>query len=208
MKKVYFPSSLLMLLMLAILGCASGKIYLINLKYVPEKTTTQAIHPEKPLTIGVQTFEDARRNKDDVGRRIRLRGQVDIFRSDLVPINEAVTQAVRDYLKSRGHRVVDIQRWDLSAGGLSAVPDTIDRVIGGKVEVLWTEAESFVTHTKIKSRVKLLIYIGKVEKRKVIMRKVESTPEMTEILFRPGRVAKSLNETTTQVIERLLDDLS
>ncbi|MFH1625535.1 MAG: hypothetical protein ABID54_10345 [Pseudomonadota bacterium] len=208
MKKVYFPIGLLVLVILSVVGCAGGRIYLVNLKYLPEKTTGQAIRRDKPLTVGVQTFEDLRTKKDDVGRRVRLQGQVDVFRSDPVPINEAVTQAVRDYLKSRGYRVVDIQNWDLSPEGLSAIPENIHRVIGGKVEALWTEAESFLTHTKIKSRVKLLVCIGKVEKRKVITREVESTPEMTEILFSPGTVGKSLNETTIQVIERTLDDLS
>ena len=207
LKKIALSAVILTFLVCSIFGCAPGKIYLVDLKYISQDTAEKVPQPEHPLTIGIKTFDDSRMEKEDVGRRIRSGGRMDIFKANLPPVDQAVTRAIKNYLTKRGYRLVDIQSWDFSPEGLSDAPDGVDIMIGGKIESLWAEVESSITRTKIKSRVKLLVYVGKVNEGKVITRKVESLPEVTEISFKREKVERSLNQTISEVIERTLDDL-
>ena len=206
LNKWYVIIVMLMCFYFFISGCAGGKVYLLHLKYIPPDAGD--IIPEKEQTgkIGVKTFVDVRTEKEDVGRRVRSGGRVDIFRPYFFPVNEAVTRAVKDYLLVKGYEIVHIEDWDFTPEDLSNIPGNADIVIGGEVKRLWSSVESSITHTKIKSSFGLLVYIGWVNEGKVVVRKVESTPEVTEILYNKEKVERNIDNTMTEVIEKTLSD--
>ncbi|MDY7031461.1 MAG: hypothetical protein SVY10_06070 [Thermodesulfobacteriota bacterium] len=199
--------SIFILLICLIPGCAGSKTYLIDLKYIPDQSELKDNRSGKPVTIGIKTFEDSRLEKENLGKRIRTGGKVDIFKPYLVPVNQAVTQAVKDHLIAKGHEVVEILNWDLTPETLSDVLQDVQLVVGGTVESLRSEVESSITRTRIQSNVKLVVYIGNIKENKVITKKIESMPEVTGVLFNPKKVGESLNQTITEAIERIFKDI-
>ena len=181
-------------------GCAGSKIYLMDVKYIPEKKA-----PPTAKIVGICPFEDARKEKGEeaIGVRHRPGKNVDLLNVKGLSLSESVTQAVKDYFAEKGFGVTDCKGWDKSAEGLDRLPKDLSLVIGGKIDSFLVEAKSGVTITNIQYRVKIEALIGKIGERKVVTRTIESTSKDKKMGFDPDKVKAKLNSTLTEVIQKL-----
>ena len=181
-------------------GCAGSKIYLIDVKYIPEKKA-----PPTSKLVGICPFEDARKEKgkETIGVRHRPGKHVDLLNLKGVSLSESVTQAVKDYFVEKGFEVTDCKGWDKSAEGLDRLPKDLSLVIGGKIDSFMVEARSGITITNIHYTVKIEALIGRIGERKVVIRTIESSPKSKKMGFDPDKVKAKLNSILTEVIQGL-----
>lgn len=187
-----------------LLGCAGSRIYLIDVKYIPEpKGSYSAIQPSK--VVGICPFKDERKgkDKDTIGLRHRSRNYVDLLKVEEVSLSEAVTRAAQDYFVERGYKVTDCNAWDGSPEGLARFSKELSLVVGGKIESFTVEARSGLATTTTHYRVKLVAFIGEIEKGKVTIRTTESGPQTKQMRFNVEKTAGTLNRTLTEVIQNL-----
>ncbi len=181
-------------------GCAGSKTYLIDVKYIPEKKAAPT-----SKVVGICSFEDARKEKEKetIGVRYRSDKTVDFLNLKGISLSESVTQAVKDYFIEKGFEVTDCKGWDKSVEGLNRLPEELSLVIWGKIDSFTVEARSGVTITDFQYRVKIKAFTGNIEERKVFGRTVESVPKSKKMGFNPDKVNAELNNTLTEVIQKL-----
>ena len=192
---------MILLLLAALSGCAGSKIFLMEVKYLPEKKAA----PTEQV-VGICPFEDLRKDmdKDLIGVRHHGEKHVDLLKLEGVSLSEAVTQAVKDYFTDNGVQVTGCKDWDKSPEGLDRLPGGLTLVVGGKIDSFTVEAKSGVMTTDIRYTVKLRALIGKIGERKVIIRTVESTPKEKTMGFNPEKVKEKLDGIMTEVLQKLL----
>jgi len=183
-------------------GCAGSRIYLMDVRYIPEKKA-----PPTSKTVGICPFEDAReeKEKETIGIRHRPRNKIDLLKLEGISLSESVTQAVKEYFAERGFEVTDCKGWDKSAEGLALLPEDLFLVVGGRIDSFKVEARSGITITDTHYTVKMDASIGQIEKRKVVIRSVESAPRSKKIGFDPDEVKAQLNGILTEVIQKLFE---
>ena len=181
-------------------GCAGTKIYLMDVKYIPEKKA-----PPTSKLVGICPFEDMRKEKgkETIGLRHRPGKTIDFLNLKGLSLSESVTQAVKDYFIEKGFEVTDCKGWDKSPEGLDRLPRDLSLVIGGKIDSFMVEAKSGVTITNIQYSVKIEALIGRIGERKVVIRTIESAPRGKKMGFDPDKVNAELNSTLTEVIQGL-----
>ncbi len=184
------------------LGCAESRIYLVDVKYIPEKKA-----PPTSKIVGICPFEDARKEKEKeaIGIRYRPRKKVDLLKLKGIRLSESVTQAVKDYFAERGFEVTDCKGWDKSPEGLARLPKDLFLVVGGRIDSFTVEARSGITITDTHYNVKMEAFIGQVEKRKMVTRSIESAPNTKKMGFDPEEVKARLNSILTEVIRKLFE---
>ena len=183
-------------------GCAESRIYLVDVRYIPERKA-----PPTSKTVGICPFEDARKEKEKetIGIRHRPRNKIDLLKLEGISLSESVTQAVKEYFAERGFEVTDCKGWDKSAEGLAFLTDDLFLVVGGRIDSFKVEARSGITITDTHYTVKMEASIGQVEKRKVVIRSVESAPRSKKMGFDPDEVKAQLNSILTEVIQKLFE---
>ena len=198
---------LLMILSLiaVIAGCGGSRTYLIDVRYVPATEAPAASEVEKKGVVGVCTFEDVRKEKvkDTIGIRQRRGNQVDFVKVAGASVSDSVTRAVKDYFSHRGFQVTDCKGWDQTAEGLDRLPQDISVAVGGKIESFMVEAKAGIATTEIQYRVKVAASIGYPAERRVVIRTMDSTPQVKKITFKPEELQATMNETLTEVIRNL-----
>lgn len=190
-------------LIIAFVGCAGSRIYLIDVKYIPEKKV-----PCTSRIVGVCPFEDLRKEKEkeDIGLRYRGSKHVDFLKVEGMSVSESVTQAVKDYFSESGFKVMDCKQWDKSLEGLSSVPEELSLVVGGNIESFMVEARSGITITDTKYNMKLVAFIGQRGQKKIVIRTIESEPKTKKMGFDIVELRDKLNHTLTEVIQNLFQD--
>jgi hypothetical protein len=188
---------------IALTGCAGSKVFLMDVKYLPEKKAAPT-----GMVVGICQFQDLReeQDKDLIGVRHHGEKHVDLLKLEGVSLSDAVTQAVKDYFTDNGVQVTDCRNWDGSPEGLDRLPGDLNLVVGGKIDSFRVEAKSGITITNIAYHLKLRALIGKIKERKVAIRTVESTPTDKTMGFDPEKVKKKLHGTVTEALNTLLAD--
>jgi len=184
------------------LGCAESKIYLVDVRYIPEEKA-----PPTSKVVGICPLEDARKEKETetIGTRHRPRKKVDFLRLEGISLSESVTQAVKDHFLERGFEVTDCKGWDKSAEGLERLPKDLFLVVAGKIDSFKVEATSGISITDTQYTVKMEAFIGQIEKRKMVTRSIASAPRTKKVGFDPEEVKARLNSILTEVIQRLFE---
>ncbi len=184
------------------LGCAESKIYLVDVRYIPEKKA-----PPTSKVVGICPFEDTRKEKEaeTIGTRHRPRIKVDLLRLEGISLSESVTQAVKDYFVERGFQITDCKEWDKSAEGLERLPKDLFLVVAGKIDSFKVEARSGISITDTQYSVKIEAFIGQIQKRKMVTRSIKSAPRTKKMGFDPEEVKARLNSILTEVIQRLFE---
>src|SRR3990172_6664731 len=142
--------TLLLIVTLAISGCAPSVTYVIDVTYAP-KINEQSPGQTEPLRIAVIPFEDARENKKGIGTRLRLTGRTDEFEARPYPASTAVTETLVSALKIQGYQPVVIPRGKDYTGITDG--SSLQVILSGKIEELWAEAISKPGFTDIKTKV-------------------------------------------------------
>ena len=192
------------LLMLMLLGCARGVTYVIDVAYAP-KITELSQGQSEPVRIAVIPFEDARENKKGIGTRFRLTGRTDEFEARPYPASAAVTDTLVNALRIKGYNAVVVSGDKDYAGITEGTSSHV--VLSGRIEDLWAEAISKPAHTDIKTNVKLKVIIYRADDRSDRTITVQSQSDPQVVLFSPGILQNAINETLTEVINKLLQQL-
>lgn len=186
----------LVLILVLLPACGGRKTYLVDIKYVPQVPPSLKV---KQATVAVAPFIDKRSNTDDVGIRKKLDGSLDRFTTGRFSVGESVKEAVEKFLRGNDFKVVDMPEWDLRPESLSKVEE--DLVVGGEINRFWSQADSMPGRTVIRTELELAIYVGKPREGKVLKQKIEMGSEITQIIFSPGKIEETLNETLSEIIE-------
>ena len=192
-------------LIAVIAGCGGSRTYLIDVRYVPATDAPAASEVEQKGVVGVCPFDDVRKEKvkDTIGIRQRRGNQVDFVKAAGTGVSDSVTGAVKDYFSGRGFQVTDCKGWDQTAEGLDRLPPDLSLAVGGKIESFMIEAKTGLTTTEIQYRVKVAASIGYPGERRVVIRTMDSAPQVKKITFDPEELEATLNETLTEVIRNL-----
>ncbi|MBI3802140.1 MAG: hypothetical protein HY282_00055 [Nitrospirae bacterium] len=190
-KKMKRP--LWIVLMFLLLGCAGpGKQIPINLSY-PEGTAPAAQSPSQKVVV--YPFEDLRKDPSAIGRRKHLFGEVDTFQSN-TPVGERVAQIWVAALQRRG--------WNARLARSGEDPGEVDRVIRGKVEVLWAEATSRVGYTEINAQAVLLAETLETKPGTTLTLKIREQNIPKVFFFSSERLEEILSELISEGIDRNL----
>jgi hypothetical protein len=202
MKEKSFVFFMILGLIATSFGCAGSRIYLMDVRYIPERKA-----PPTSKLVGVCPFEDAReeKEKETIGIRHRSGNKIDLLKLEGITLSKSVTQAVKDYFAERGFEVTDCKGWDKSAEGLALLPEDLFLVVGGRIDSFKVEARSGITITDTHYMVKMDASIGQVEKRKMVIRTIESAPKSKKMGFDPDEVKAQLNGILTEVIQKLFE---
>jgi len=190
----------LLVLLLCFWGCAGSRTFWMDIRYMPGPSVEKA---ERGEVVAVNPFKDVSGDGTRLGDWTRPRGQVDTFMASK-PVDQAVTEAISNYFRSRGYRVVPHVGWDLKPGSLSHIP--ADLVVGGEVIQLKSEAWTTV-RTKVKVHVQLQIHLGRVAERKVLSQKMEISKEILGVTSRPERIEETLNKELSEAIDRVFQGI-
>ncbi|NIQ38067.1 MAG: hypothetical protein GTN81_05710 [Proteobacteria bacterium] len=185
----------LLLIFLFLTGCG-GKTFLVNLTYVPQAPPSLKVGP---TSVAIAPFVDERNEKNDVGVRRRLDGSVDRYTTAPSSVAEVVKKAVGRFLRRNGFNVVDIPGWDLKPESLAKI-DT-DLVVGGRINRLWSRADSVAGRTIITTDLEIIIFLGKPKEGRVLQQGVEIGREISQIVFSSDKIQETLNESLSEIIE-------
>ena len=205
MKAKVLVLMIILSLIAVITGCGGSRTYLIDVRYVPATEAPAASEVTQKAVVGVCSLDDIRKEKvkDTIGIRQRRGNQVDFVKVAGTSVSDSVTRAVRDFFSDRGFQVTDCKGWDQTAEGLDRLPQDISLAVGGKIESFMVEAKAGLATTEIQYRIKVAASIGYPGERRVVIRTMDSSPQVKKITFNPEELQATLNETLTEVIRNL-----
>jgi hypothetical protein len=192
---------LTLILALSLVSCASSKTYWLNLR----ADATVQKSPTTKLTIGVAPFQDNRPASARIGQRVLTNGKEEPIRLKSSYPTQDITSIFRQLLKARNIRTVELTGWEPAPGNLKDLPEEVDIVIAGYVDVLEVTANSYTFKTEIRYLVKLSAKVGFKAQGKVLTKTVEDRPEESVVRFKRQEVEKTLNEALTSALGRLID---
>ena len=190
-----------LILMMSFAGCGSSKTYWLYLRPAP---TTQGGGATK-LTIGVLPFEDNRPNKEKLGKRFLSNGKEEPIRLRSSSPMQDITSILLLLLQERNIRTVELKNWEAAPENLQNLPEGVDIVLAGKVEALAVEAKSSTFRTEVRYLVKLSAKLGYKGQGKMVTKAVEDRPEESVVRFKRQDVEKTLNDSLSSALERLID---
>ena len=198
-RNIYLLLSLIFAL--SLVSCAASKTYWLNLRadsIVQKSPTTK-------LTIGVVPFQDNRPPSARIGQRVLSNGKEEPIRLKSSFPTQDITSIFLQLLKARNIRTVELTGWEVAPGNLRDLPEEVDIAIAGYVDALEVKASSYTFKTEIRYLVKLTAKVGFKAQGKVSTKTVEGRPEESVVRFNHQEVEKSLNETLTSALGRLID---
>lgn len=190
----------LILLILIPTACAPPATYMINLAYIPGLKERPTIKPGD-IRIAVIPFEDNRIDKNIIGTRRRIFGQVDKFAAQPSPVADAVTQTLVSALKIHGYQTEVLPR----GTAVESIKDSHSQIVlSGRIEELMADARSRPGYTDIKANVRLMVKFHKVDEKASYTIAEQSQSEIREPIFTPSALQKAINEALSESINRLI----
>jgi len=186
---------------LSLVSCTGSKTHWLNLR---ADSTVQKT-PTSKLTIGVLPFQDNRPPSARVGQRVLSNGKEEPIRLKSSYPTQDITSIFLQLLKARNIRTVELTDWEPTSGNLKDLPEEVDIAIAGYVDSLEVKATSYTFKTEIRYLVKLSAKVGFKAQGKVLSKTVEDRPEESVMRFKREEVEKTLNETLTSALGRLID---
>lgn len=201
MKNVNIKYILVLLFVLiTISGCSPPVTYVIDLAYAPPLSEA-AVEKQEQERIAVIPFEDVRTEKRMIGKSKRLRGKIDNFEANPLPVSDAVTQALVRALKINGYQT-EILKPGTDPESIKQSPPNI--VLSGKIDYLWAYAIAKTGRTQIKVDVRLKMKINKVDEKTSFTMNVQSQSEPKVFLFTPSVMQNAINDTLTDAINHVI----
>lgn len=188
-------------------ACARVSRYTIDINYEPADTTPALNKNVRKLVVTVSKFNDLRQVEDKmvIGKVIKSDGtEIPIFPKLRIP-SDAVTGAVKDYLKKTGYRLsAGTPDWDLKN-------DTINKewgniVIGGNIHEFEIVCTKEFPIRKYTARVKFVAGFANVRKPETIVKiTVESTPTLEHIRFSEQKIEEVMNDAMSIAIRKVFE---
>lgn len=184
-------------------GCAgSGKTFYLDLQQ--KQAAAQYMEPD-PVKIVIESFEDRRSEKDQLGLRTHLWGGVTYFNVAGERPGNVVAQALADRLKARGWKD---RAWTVRVVPSGAVTNLNDAdiVISGQLLDFSANAKSRVFSTAINTSSKLVITARNLGDKSSTTRSVEGAQRDTVVWFSEEDVRDLMSATLKDGIDRYLAD--
>jgi hypothetical protein len=140
-----------------------------------------------------------------LGQRVLGSGKVEPIRLASDSPAQDVTSILRELLKARGIRTVELIGWEPAAANLIDIPDEIDIAIAGYIEALEVDALSFALQTNMRYAVKLTAKFGIKAKGQLVTKKIDVRPEESVGSFQRKKVEAALNQTLSSVLDNIIE---
>ncbi|HSR09953.1 MAG TPA: hypothetical protein VLS90_00810 [Thermodesulfobacteriota bacterium] len=186
-------------------GCAGSRTYLLDLSY--DGSGTPRLAPaDRPLTLAVYQFQDARPDKIYLGRRVYRDGQVDYYKPEDGTVEQVVTRNIMRVMEKAGFKVVSVARpLNVDKEDLQGLLG--DVALGGKIETLWVESKSGYTTTDTDARLKLQISWGFKKDQSWMSKMMEGSAQETDRpLFKPKYAEAKINDVFRDALDKMLRD--
>jgi len=187
-------------------GCAGSKTYLLNLNYDTSKTSPFVSGATQPVTLALYNIQDARPEREYLGRWLYRDGTVDFFKPDAGTVEQVVTKAFTNLLEKAGFKVVPVNRFlDPAKEEFKDIP--ADAAFGGTLEALWVEAKKGVMTTDSSAKMRLRIHWGIVKTRTWMTKTIEAdAQESDRPLYGPKNAEAMINGIFKDGLDKLLKD--
>lgn len=187
-------------LLISLLSCAGPQSHRIHLRLEPAQTYA----PSSSVTFGLVPFHDPRTSTRTLGKRVRRDGTEEPILVDEPSLSAVLTRIMRQYLRARGFRVVDLDSWRPDPEVLNQIPKEVQVAIAGRIDAMEVEANSSLWKTIVRYRVRLTAHLGLKEKKEVLTRSVEISPKETYLRFDPQKIEDRLNMALKEALDHLL----
>lgn len=177
---------------LVLTGCA-GTGEVIPLQVSPH--LDRPAQPAKDVRVSIGTFEDAREFKTGLGQRTHLWGGVSYFDIKGGEAGDVVAQALRDYLSSKGWRIVK------PGSGEGA-----DVTLMGKIHELFVNAKSRVFFTELTAKTKFAMTATNSADGSIVRMTLNGSGSDDEFWFDNEDMEAVLNDVLTESFTKLIQD--
>jgi hypothetical protein len=196
---------------LIISGCASPKLYSVNMKY----DAAQAAPPEYlkaesagDAIIAVAEFTDKRgiADKKVIGRVVEKDGTNIMVFPKYVVATKAAADGVKDYLNKAGYQVADkIVSWDLTEEGMP--PTAAKILIGGSIDEMEIICRRAFPTNSYSAKIRLNIIFADISEGHVVYtRRVEATSAHEHVSFSEERMGDYMSTLLGESIHNVFED--
>lgn len=187
--------------LVTLIGCAgTGEVIPIHLRGVGPTSEKVTVQPH-PLRVAIGPFEDGRQHQTNLGVRTHLWGGVSYFDVPGSKLTEAVAQALKEHLVSKGWQVVS-SPGDVQTGGKMEA----DVVLTGRIEDCTVHAKSGFGFTAITARAKVTVQAANVADGSVVRMVLNGRGAEDVFWFDPEDVEAVINEVLSDSFSRLIQD--
>lgn len=179
-------------------GCAKGGTHLIRVQYQPVKEFP-SIAVKVGSTLGLVPIKDERPEQLYVGRHASRGGVTSFFKSDPLPLHQAMMDSISHALSRYGVKTIPVSDWDGKPGSMKMVG--ADSVLMIELKKFWIEGQAIPFRTNVKTSVHLVIHLGVNKEGKVFTRNIEVEKEATLARLTPERVEDMVNQTLTDIFD-------
>lgn len=184
-----------------IVGCAgTGEVIPIHLHGVVP-TAEKAAVQSQPVRVAIGPFEDGRQHRTNLGVRTHLWGGVSYFDVPGSKLTEAVAQALKEHLVSKGWQAVSTE-----GGGQTGGKADVDVILTGRVEDCTVHARSGFGFTAITAHAKVVIQATNVADGSVVRMVLNGRGAEDVFWFDPEDVEAVINEVLADSFSRLIQD--
>lgn len=181
-----------------IMGCAKAGTHLVRVQYQSMKEFPSLQEKIGP-TLGLVPIKDERQDQLYIGSHTHYRGSVSYFKSDPLPLDQAMTDSISQALSRFGVKTVPMTQWDGKPGSLSTM--ATDSVLMVELKRFWLEGRAGEFRTTMKTSAHLVIHLGVKKEGKVFTRNIEVQKENTWPRLTPERVEGLVNQTLTEIFD-------
>ncbi len=189
-------------------GCATpSKTYLLNFNYKATDVQPFLTLADKPVTVAVYQFEDARPDRSYLGQRTYPDGTVDFYKPDAGSVEQVVTKSMVKLLEKAGFKVITVNQYlNPQKQDFKDVPG--DVAFGGKIEKLWVEAKKTgYLYTNTDAQVRLAVSWGVTKDGTWVRKMIEGSGKETKRpWYQPENAEDMINEVFKDSMDKLLKD--
>lgn len=199
------------LMILNLYGCASPKLYSINMKYDAAQATPPAYlkaESKGSVIIAVAEFADKRdmADKKVIGRVVERDGTNVMVFPKYVVVAKAVADGVKDYLNKAEYQVADkIVLWDLTEENIPQISAKL--LVGGSIDVMEIICRRGFPTNSYAANMRLNIIFADVSQGHVVYtRRVEATSSHEHVSFSEERMSDYMSTLLGEAIRNVFED--
>ena len=188
----------ILFLVFSVTVCAKAGTHSLSLRYQPAKEFS-SLQQKIGSTLGMAPFKDERSDTLYVGVHTNLQGDSSYFKTQTLPLVEAIKGSLSEALSRDGVKAISIPNWDGKPESLKNLET--DSVMTIEIKRFWTEGKASLFRTKMKTVVQFVIHLGVKKEGKVFTRNVEVEKEMTVARSTPEKVETMINQILTDIFD-------
>jgi hypothetical protein len=202
----------ILLISLAVTGCAPTRLYSVNMNYDAEKAVIPAYLKAdakgSAVKISVAELIDIRGADDHmvIGRVVEKDGAKTLVLPKYIKPTQAVAAGIKEYLGKAGYKTFrNVGQWDLKE---ETIPETDSKIIlGGSIEELDISCKKGFPTDSYKAKIKFSLVLADAAKKKIVYRSsVEIDTTLEHFSFSEERLEKQINVALAEAIEKLFDE--